>query len=161
MKRAIKIARSGGLVILLTVVTMLTGSAQDLILTDSITPDSINARAGQAAQAAADAWLALIDSTSYAASWQQAAPMFQQQISEAQWTQTLQSVRGPLGAFQSRAPQKREYRTAIPGAPEGKYVIVTYGSNYTQLAAAVETVTLTKTDAGEWKVVEYYIRPAQ
>ena len=161
MNRIIEIVRGGVVVALLTLVATSTGLAQDLILTDSITPDSINANAGQAAQEAADAWLALIDSTDYAASWQQASPMFQQQVSETQWVQTLQGVRGPLGAFQSRAPQEREYRTALPGAPEGEYVVVIYGSNYTQLARGVETVTLTKTDAGEWKVVGYSIRPTQ
>lgn len=153
--------RISAVVMLLTVLINSVGLAQELILTDSITPDSINANAGQAAQEAADAWLALIDSTDYETSWQQAASMFQEQISEAQWIQTLQSVRGPLGAFQSRAPQKREYRTVLPDAPEGEYVVVTYGSHYTQLASGTETVTLTKTDTEEWKVVGYYIRPAQ
>ena len=161
VQRIARTVRMSATAILLATLISFTGLAQELILTDSITPDSINANAGQAAQEAADAWLGLIDSTNYEASWQQAAPMFQQQVSEAQWVQTLRSVHGPLGAFQSRAPQEREYRTAIPGAPEGAYVIVTYGSNYTQLASAVETVTLTKTDTGEWKVVGYYIRPAQ
>lgn len=153
--------KPSAIAVLLVAFATSVGQAQDRIVTDPITPDSINADEGQAAQEAADAWLALIDSLDYAASWQQAAPMFQQQTSEAQWVQTLRSTLGPLGPFISRAPQEREYRTVLPGAPEGEYVIVTYGSHYTQLAQAVETVVMAKTDADTWQAAGYLVRPAQ
>ena len=143
------------IVFLMLTLGTLSGYAQD-VDTASVSIDET-----QAAQEAADAWLALIDSLDYAASWQQAAPLFQQQVSEAQWVQALESVRGPLGPLLSRALDDRNYTTALPNAPEGEYVIIIYNSAYTQLEEAVETVTMVKTKAGEWRAVGYYVRPAQ
>ena len=129
------------------------GFAQDSV--------SVSVEEEQAAQEAADAWMALVDSMDYAASWQQAAPMFQQQVSEAQWEQALQSVQGPLGAFVSRNLEQREATTALPNAPEGEYVVITYNSAYVQLENAVETVVMAKTKSGEWKAAGYFVRPTQ
>lgn len=122
---------------------------------------AVSIQEAQAAQEAADAWLNLIDSLDYAASWQQAASLFQQQVSEAEWVQALESVRGPLGPLVSRALDDRDYTTNLPNAPAGEYVIVMYNSAYTQLEEAVETVTMVKTKTGAWRPVGYFVRPAQ
>lgn len=135
--------------LLITVST--TGFAQDTA--------AVSIEEAQAAQDAANAWIALIDSLDYAASWQQAAPYFQEQVSEAEWTQQLQSGHGSLGPLVSRTPQDREYSTALPNAPEGEYVIVTYASAYTQLENAMETVTMMKSDDDTWRAVGYFVRP--
>ena len=121
---------------------------------------AVSIEEAKVAQDAAAAWLALIDSTDYRESWQQAAPWFQEQLSEEAWEQALESTLGPLGPLLSRAPQDREYTTTLPKAPEGEYVIVTYESSYIQLEAAVETVTMMKTDDGTWRVVGYLVQPA-
>lgn len=113
----------------------------------------------QAAQDTADAWLALIDSMDYAASWEQASAALRQQVTQTQWEQTLRSVLGPLGPLLSRAPQGREYTTTLPNAPKGEYVVITYGSSYTQLENAVETLVMVLNPAGDWKPAGYYVRP--
>ena len=71
----------------------------------------------------------------------------------------MRSVRGPLGPLLSRAPQGREYTTSLPNAPEGEYVVITYGSSYTQLENAVETLVMVLNPAGDWKPAGYYVRP--
>ena len=122
---------------------------------------AVSIEEAKVAQGAADVWLELIDSVEdYAKSWQQAAPLVQQQLSEEAWEQTLESTLGPLGPLVSRALQDRQYTTALPNAPEGEYVIVTYESSYTQLEAAVETVIMTKTEDGTWRMAGYFVRPA-
>ena len=113
----------------------------------------------QVAQDSADAWMALIDSMDYVASWEHASAAFQQQVTQTQWEQALQSALAPLGPLLSRAPQGREYTTTLPNAPEGEYIVITYGSSYTQLENAVETVVMTRNPAGEWKPAGYYVRP--
>lgn len=143
------------LLLFLMLLVTLGGYAQDAD-TASVSIDE-----AQAAQDAADAWLALVDSLDYAASWQQAAPLFQQQVSEAVWVQALESVRGPLGPLLARALEDRNYTTTLPNAPEGEYVVVVYNSAYTQAEKAVETVTMVKTKAGAWRAAEYFVRPAQ
>ena len=114
----------------------------------------------QAVQDSADAWLALIDSMNYVGSWEQASAAFRQQVTQAEWEQALRSVLGPLGPLLSRAPQGREYTTTLPNAPEGKYIVITYGSSYTQLENAVETLVMVRNPAGAWKPAGYYVRPA-
>ena len=156
MKNLMKtLANNCAVVVLIAIVVLLgerSSFAQDTA--------AVSVEDAQLAQDAADAWLALIDSTDYEASWQQAAPFFQQQMSQEAWGQALRSVRGPLGPLMKRTPQDREYTTALPNAPEGEYVVIVYVSAYTQLENAIETVTMTKTDDGTWKALGYIVRPA-
>lgn len=114
----------------------------------------------QTAQDTADVWIALIDSMEYAASWEGASAAFRQQVTQDQWEQGLQGALGPLGPLLSRAPQGREYTTTLPNAPEGEYVVITYGSSYAQLENAVETIVMVRNPAGVWKPAGYYVRPA-
>lgn len=147
--------RSAWLGIVLSVAVVSSGVAQE-----AATPDSLTVAEGQAAQEAADAWLVPVDSMDYRTSYQQASPLLQEQTSETQWVQTLRTTFGAMGSFISRAPQGREFRTALPGAPEGEYVIVTYNSRYTQAEDAVETVVMAKSATGEWQTAGYDVRPA-
>ena len=137
---------------MLLIASITYGQAQDTA--------AVSVEEAKAAQDAADSWITLIDELSYAESWQQAAPFFQEQISETAWVQQLQSVRGSLGPLVSRAPEDRTPATALPNAPEGEYVVVTYASAYTQLEDAVETVTMMNDD-GTWRAVGYYVRPRE
>lgn len=121
---------------------------------------SISITEQQVAQDTADAWIALIDSMEYAASWNRVSSALRQQVTQTAWEQTLQSTLGPLGPLLSRAPQGREYTTTLPGAPKGEYIVITYGSSYTQLENAVETLIMVRNPAGEWKPAGYYVRPA-
>jgi hypothetical protein len=123
-------------------------------------PVEVTVAEQQVAQDTADAWVALIDSMEYAASWNRASAAFRQQVTQTQWEQALQGVLGPLGPLVVRAPQGREYTTTLPGAPEGEYIVITYGSSYTQLEDAVETVVMVRNPGGEWKPAGYYVRPA-
>ena len=72
----------------------------------------------------------------------------------------MRSALGPLGPLLTRAPQGREYTTTLPNAPEGEYIVITYGSSCIQLADAVETVVMVRNPAGAWKPAGYYVRPA-
>ena len=120
---------------------------------------AVSTEEAQAALDAANAWLALIDDLNYAESWQQAASLLQEQTNQVGWEQQLRTVRGSLGPLLSRAPQDRERATALPDAPEGEYVIITYGSSYTQLEDAVESVTMVKADDGTWRGMAYTVQP--
>ena len=67
------------------------------------------------------------------------------------------AARRPLGRFVSREVISAEFRTSLPGAPDGQYVVIQYRSAFEQKQAAVETVT-PMVDGGDWKVSGYYIR---
>jgi len=60
-------------------------------------------------QKSAKAWLALTDSGKYAESWDQASASFKAAVSKDNWVGMVSSVRGPLGALQSRKLATAEF----------------------------------------------------
>ena len=77
------------------------------------------------AQQSAEKWLNLIDLSQYSESWSQAAPYFQNNVTQTQWQKTLDGVRQPLGKIVSRQLASSQYETSLPGAPDGEYVVIT------------------------------------
>ena len=102
-------------------------------------------------------WLALVDQGEYAESWQQAAPFFQQQITQARWQQALKQTRTPLGKQLSRHIISANQHDTLPGAPAGDYVVVSLKAEFENKKSAIETVTV-RNEGDRWKVVGYFIR---
>lgn len=111
-----------------------------------------------AAESASRAWLALVDAGSYAESWSAASALFRQKVPKAQWQSAASNARGPLGALKSRTLQSATFKSTLPGAPDGEYVIVQFASSFEDKASAIETVTPMKDQDGTWRVSGYYIR---
>jgi hypothetical protein len=110
------------------------------------------------AEAAATAWLALNDHGDFAASWAQAAPVFQTSISQTNWMNALSNARIPLGSLTARKVASARYSRSLPGAPDGEYVVIRYQSDFEHKMGAVETVTPMLQPDGSWKVAGYFIR---
>jgi hypothetical protein len=123
----------------------------------SSTPTSSDPNVG-AATSAAQAWLAFVDQENYADSWTHAAKLFQGAVSQEKWTSAVTGVRGPLGKLVSRQLRSAVYKTSLPGAPDGKYVVVQFDAVFEKKAQAVETVTPMQEDDGVWRVSGYFIR---
>lgn len=115
----------------------------------------------ETAKAAATEWIALVDGAAYAESWETAAPVFQTGISQEQWAQRLEQVRGQVGGVATRTLADSQYRTSLPNAPDGEYVVLQYISAFERLPQAMEMVVMTKTDAGSWQAAGYQVVPAQ
>ena len=111
-----------------------------------------------AAQVAAETWLKAVDEAKYEDSWDQAAMLFKGALTKEQWKQGASGVRGPLGKLVSRKVKSREYAEKVPGAPDGKYVVIQFDTVFQNKAAAVETVTPMLDPDGEWRVSGYFIR---
>ena len=84
--------------------------------------------------------------------------MFKAAVSQEQWVQMLKATRAPLGKVISRKVKSAVYKTSLPGAPDGKYVVIQYESSFEHKASAIETVTPLLGDDGQWRVSGYYIR---
>lgn len=112
----------------------------------------------KAAIMAAGEWLSLVDSGNYEQSWKEASEYFRNAISEEQWAQALKAVRPPLGQLVSRKVTSALYMTALPGAPDGEYVVIQYQSSFGNKKSAVETVTPMLDQDGVWRVSGYFIR---
>ena len=111
-----------------------------------------------AAEAAARAWLGLVDAGKYPESWSDAAAMFRQKITAAPWEAAVSGARAPLGALKSRTLQSATPSSTLPGAPDGAYVVLQFASSFEHKASALETVTPMQDADGKWRVSGYFIK---
>jgi len=106
----------------------------------------------------AEQWLLLVDSGKYEQSWKEAAEYFRNAVSQNKWEQSLQAVRSPLGKLISREVKSTMYKTSLPGAPDGEYVIILFDTSFSNKKSAIETVTPMLEKDGSWRVTGYYIK---
>jgi len=112
----------------------------------------------KAAVSSAQKWLGMIDDGKYAESWKDAAELFRDAVTQEQWEQSLQVVRKPLGRLLSRTVKSKSYKTSLPGAPDGEYVVIEFSTSFERKKSAVETVTPMRERDGKWRVSGYYIK---
>lgn len=110
-----------------------------------------------AAIEAAEKWLAMVDEGKYAESWDAASTLFKNAMGKDQWVQSLTGVRTPLGKLLSRKVSNSSYQQAMPGAPDGEYVVIQFATSFENKKETIETVTPMKEKDGAWKVSGYYI----
>jgi hypothetical protein len=84
--------------------------------------------------------------------------LFKDRVSVDEWEQQVSGVRESLGELVSRKFKSAEYVTTLPGAPDGKYVVLQYDSSFAHKKAAIETVTPMMDKDGQWRVSGYYIK---
>lgn len=113
---------------------------------------------GRAAVAVAEKWLILVDEGKSAESWKEAAEYFRTAVNQKQWEQALATVRKPLGKLISRKVKNKSYNTSLPGAPDGKYVVVQFETLFENKKSAMETVIPMLQKDGNWRVSGYYIK---
>ena len=121
---------------------------------DSIRGDEAINEALQAAQA----WLALIDNQQYAQSWDETADFFKSKVSKEKWLTVLNASQQKLGKVLSRSVFTRQYRTTMPGAPAGEYVIIEYRMSFEKDNSAVEKISMVLDSDNTWRVVGYLIK---
>jgi hypothetical protein len=117
-----------------------------------------NPEAEAAAVDAARAWLSLVDGEQYEESWENAAQLFRGAVEKEQWTQVMTSMRKPFGKNLSRTLKSKRYRTSLPGAPDGEYVIIQFKASFANKKAAIETITPMLDPDGQWRVSGYYMK---
>jgi hypothetical protein len=110
------------------------------------------------AVAAAEAWLATLDSGRFGDTWEDTAPIFKENAPQSKWEPAVQAAREPLGVVISRKMRSMRYVNVLPNAPPGDYVIIEFETNFEKRPLSVETVTPMRTTAGAWKVAGYFIR---
>ena len=110
------------------------------------------------AMVAAEAWLAGVDAGRLGASWEAAAPMFQEAMPKIKWETTIDGVRAPLGVPITRKLRQAHYTRTLPNAPEGEYVVIQYDTRFENRPLSTEIVTPMKDRDGTWKVSGYIIR---
>ena len=71
---------------------------------------------------------------------------------------TVRGVRNPLGKLKLRTLKSATYRTSLPGAPDGQYVVIQYQSSFENKRSALEIVTPMLDKDGVWRVSGYQVR---
>lgn len=117
-----------------------------------------NPEAEADALAAAEAWLALVDSGQYAESWDEAAQYFKGAVPKEKWLQTMNAARTPFGKNISRKLKSKRYKTSLPGAPDGEYVVIKFKASFENKKSAIETITPMLDKDGTWRVSGYYMK---
>ncbi len=127
-------------------------------LAHSQTTDAKNTQARQtAALAVADHWLQLIDTNDVKQSWKETAEPFQQAVNQIKWADLMITVRTPLGKVVSRSFKSADYKTQLPGVPDGEYFLIQYNTTFEYKKSAVETVTIMLDKDGKGRVAGYFI----
>ena len=58
----------------------------------------------------------------------------------------------------SRAVSKSKYTESLPGAPDGKYVVVEFTTSFEQKKSGAETAIMSLEKDGAWRAVGYFIK---
>ena len=113
----------------------------------------------KAALLAAEKWLGLVDDEEKVTeSWRESADFFRKAVTLQQLQQSMAAIRRPLGAVVARKMKTKTYRTTLPGAPDGEYVVFEFETSFKNKKSATETVTPMLENDGRWRVSGYYIK---
>jgi hypothetical protein len=137
--------------------TIVAGAVIVILLVAGIS-SATNTEKEKAAVIVAEKWLSMVDQGNYAESWKEAAALFRNAVKQEQWEQSLQAVRKPLGKLVSRKVNKKTYKTSLPGAPDGEYVVIEFETSFENKRTAFETLTPMREKDGKWRVSGYYIK---
>src|SRR5208337_752234 len=110
------------------------------------------------AVAAAESWLVLVDDGKYGEGWDVAAEYLKNAVSKDAFVKSMNDYRKPLGKLKSREVKSKDYRKSLPGAPDGKYVVIQFETSFENKKAAIETITPMLDKDGKWKVSGYFIK---
>ncbi len=112
----------------------------------------------EAALSAAEKWLAVTDGGNYSESWREAASYFRNAVTQEKMEQSMLAYRKPLGKLVSRKVKSEAYKTSLPGAPDGEYVVIRFETSFENKKRTIETVTPMLDKDGKWRVSGYFIK---
>ena len=118
-------------------------------------PDKAKAAA---AQAAADAFLQRVDHDQFAASWESAATLLRNKVTEADWVSQLQRTREIAGPVVKRTLKSMSYSTSAKDSPDGEYILIVYDTAFKAKSDATETLTVMLDTDKTWRVAGYFIK---
>ena len=99
-----------------------------------------------------------MDQEKYGEGWGAAASYLQNAVSKADFVKSLTAVRKPLGNVKRRNFKSKQYRTSLPGAPDGSYVVIQFKTSFENKKTSIETITPMLDKDKTWKVSGYFIK---
>jgi hypothetical protein len=135
------------------IVVLIIAISTALGCSSKLDPDQKNAAINAARQ-----WLLMVDAKAYEESWQASAEFLKTSVPKDQWVEVMEKVRTPMGNLVSREVTKAEYRTMLPKALKGHYVIIKFDTSFSGKASVGESVTQMLEDDGSWRVGGYQLK---
>jgi hypothetical protein len=106
------------------------------------------------AGAAAEEWLALVDSKNYSAAYSAEPPRLRAATTQEQFVRSMQGRREPFGRVLTRKFIGAAFTRKLTGAPDGHYESILFRTSFAQKSVAAERVILSH-ELGEWRVADY------
>jgi len=106
----------------------------------------------------AQSFLSKVDAGAYAPAYNETATYFKKNIKQAEFVQKVGGLRQIVGKIVSRKLVTKKDLTKVPGAPDGKYVLLQYQTDFAKKKSVVETITPMLDSDGKWHVSGYYLR---
>jgi hypothetical protein len=120
-----------------------------------------NPEAVEEARTAAEEWLALTDAGSFSESWDEAASMLQDQVTQDEWVQQSEQVNSQVGSVEERSLMREQYQENPQNLPEGEYVFLIYEASASNFDQPLNEIVAVAKEGGAWKIAGYTMRPAQ
>lgn len=122
--------------------------------------------AEEAARQATVQWLERMDAGAFEACWEAAAPLFRERVGLEAWLREAAEARSPLGALRRRTLAATTYKTNPWGAPDGRYVIVVYASEWENgdiyetlsMQESADSAESPESANGRWLLVGYHAK---
>ena len=118
-------------------------------------PDEQKAKA---ATVAVNQFLQLVDADQFAESYQIAASMLKDKVSEQQWVDQLSKTRAVAGNRIERTQKSMSYSATAKDSPDGEYILIIFEVAFQKKPKATETVTLMLDRDSTWRVAGYFIQ---
>jgi hypothetical protein len=117
-------------------------------MSDTTTVPAVAVETGQA-------WMALLDNGSYSQAWEGAAASMHDCVSQADFDNEMQGIRGSLGKVQSRDIKSQRRMVNPAGLPEGDYCFISYTTTFENRPNMAETLMLELEQDGIWRISAY------
>lgn len=98
-----------------------------------------------------------LDKEKYAESWSKGDQLFQNTISQDEWTRALSASRKGLGKVKSRTLKLHRPAWNPRGLPRGPYMVVEYDTSFDNAPESGELLTMRRGSDGKWRVLTYQV----
>jgi hypothetical protein len=108
------------------------------------------------ARGAAEEWLALIDSTDYAAAYALESERLRKATTEEQFIRSMEGRRAPFGKMMARTFIGAAFTHKLTGAPDGRYESILFRTTFANKKVAAERIILSF-ESDSWRVADYRV----
>jgi hypothetical protein len=109
------------------------------------------------AQAVVLAWLETVDRADMTEAWTLFSVLLRDGMMPHDLSRVVAAGRTGFGTVIVRDRVSARRETALPGVPDGKYIVFTFHTRFENKQRATETVT-PRWEDGRWKVSGYYVK---